>query len=92
MHNGILYLYNIDNIIQALDARTGELLWENRIRPSGATGGGTGAMRNIAIYQDKLYVASTDAHMFALDARTGRTCGTRCSGTTRRASAIPPAR
>ncbi len=73
VHNGILYLYNIDNIIQALDARTGELLWENRIRPSGATGGGTGAMRNIAIYQDKLYVASTDAHMFALDARTGRT-------------------
>ena len=73
VHNGILYLYNIDNIIQALDARTGELMWENRIRPSGATGGGTGAMRNIAIYQDKLYVASTDAHMFALDARTGRT-------------------
>ena len=73
VHNGILYLYNIDNIIQALDAKTGELIWENRIRPSGATGGGTGAMRNIAIYQDKLYVASTDAHMIALDARTGRT-------------------
>jgi PQQ-dependent dehydrogenase (methanol/ethanol family) len=73
VHNGILYLYNIDNIVQALDARTGELLWENRIRPSGASGGGTGAMRNIAIYQDKIYVASTDGHMFALDARTGRT-------------------
>jgi alcohol dehydrogenase (cytochrome c) len=73
VHNGILYLYNIDNVVQALNAATGELLWENRIRPSGATGGGTGAMRSMAIYQDKLYVASTDAHMFALAARTGRT-------------------
>src|SRR6185295_17858377 len=73
VHNGIVYLVNVDNIVQALDGRTGELLWENRIRPSGAVAGGTGAMRNIAIYQDKIYVASTDAHMFALDARTGRT-------------------
>ena len=73
VHDGILYLSNLDNIVQALDARTGELLWEHRLRPSGATGGGTGAMRNMAIYQDKLYVASTDAHMFALNARTGQT-------------------
>ncbi len=73
VHNGIMYLVNVDNIVQALDAKTGELLWENRIRPSGAVAGGTGAMRNLAIYQDKVYVASTDAHMFALDAKTGKT-------------------
>ncbi len=73
VHNGIMYLVNVDNLVQALDAKTGELLWENRMRPSGAVAGGTGAMRNLAIYQDKIYVASTDAHMFALDARTGRT-------------------
>src|SRR5258708_1301527 len=73
VHNGIMYLVNVDNIVQALDAKTGELLWENRILPSGAVAGGTGAMRNLAIYQDKVYVASTDAHMFALDAKTGKT-------------------
>src|SRR5258708_299315 len=73
VHNGIMYLVNVDNIVQALDAKTGELLWENRIRPWGAVAGGTGAMRNLAIYQDKVYVASTDAHMFALDAKTGKT-------------------
>ena len=72
VHNGIIYLVNVNNIVQALDGKTGELLWENRIRPSGATGGGTGAMRNMAIYGDKVYVASTDAHLFALDARTGK--------------------
>jgi alcohol dehydrogenase (cytochrome c) len=73
VHNGIMYLVNVDNLVQALDARTGELLWENRIRPSGARSGGNGAMRNLAIYQDKVYVASSDAHIMALDARTGRT-------------------
>ncbi len=72
VHNGIMYLINVDNIVQALDAKTGELLWENRLRPSGARAGGTGAMRNMAIYQDKVYIASTDAHMFALEARTGK--------------------
>ena len=28
-------------------------------------------MRNIAIYQDKVFVATTDARLVALDARTG---------------------
>ena len=72
VHNGILYLTNTDNIVQALDGRTGDLIWENRVRPQGQ-GGGTGAMRNMAIYQDKLFAATTDAHLIALDARTGRT-------------------
>ena len=71
VHNGIIYLPNIDNIVQALDARTGELIWENRVRPGGSQGGGTGAMRNLAIYQDKVFVATTDAHLMALNARTG---------------------
>jgi len=73
VHNGVIYLPNIDNIVQALDASTGELIWENRVRPAGHQGGGTGAMRNLAIYQDKVFVATTDAHLIALDARTGNT-------------------
>ena len=31
------------------------------------------AMRNMAIYQDKVFVATTDARLVALDARTGKT-------------------
>ncbi len=73
VHNGIIYLPNVDNIVQALDARTGELIWENRVRPGRSQGGGTGAMRNLAIYQDKVFVATTDAHLAALNARTGET-------------------
>src|SRR5580704_2433223 len=73
VHNGIIYLTNTDNILQALDARTGDLIWENHMRPPKSQAGGTGAMRNIAIYQDKIFAETTDAHLFALDARTGKT-------------------
>jgi len=72
VHNGIIYLTNTDNILQALDGRTGELIWETRLRPTGLSTG-TGAMRNLAIYQDKVFVATLDAHLIALDARTGKT-------------------
>ncbi len=72
VHSGIIYLVNTDNIVQALDGRTGELIWESRARPAGQQGGGTGATRNLAIYQDKIFIATTDAHLIALDARTGK--------------------
>jgi len=73
IHNGIIYLVNTDNILQALDGRTGDLIWENHLRPPRSVPGGTGAMRNMAIYQDKVFVETTDAHLFGVDARTGQT-------------------
>jgi alcohol dehydrogenase (cytochrome c) len=65
-HNGILYLVHTGNIVQALNGRTGELIWEYRAGPDVG-----GAMRNLAIYQDKLFVTTSDARMVALNARTG---------------------
>jgi len=67
VHNGIIYLTNTMNTVQALDARTGDLIWENHLGPNSATG--IAAMRNMAIYQDKVFVATTDARLTALDAR-----------------------
>jgi alcohol dehydrogenase (cytochrome c) len=71
VHNGIVYVVNPGNVIQALDGSTGELIWENEIGP--LTQIGMGSMRNIAIYEDKLIVATTDARLVALDARNGKT-------------------
>jgi alcohol dehydrogenase (cytochrome c) len=68
VHNGIMYLMNPGNIVQALDARKGDLIWENRI---GATATGS-SQRGLAIYDDKIYVTTSDAHIYALDARTGK--------------------
>ena len=73
VHNGIIYLMNTDSILQALDGRTGDLIWENHLRPPKNVPGGTGAMRNIAIYGDKIFAETIDAHLLAVDARTGKT-------------------
>ncbi len=70
VHDGIMFLSNTDNIVQALDARTGKLIWENRIGPrSPYLYGGN---RSLALYQEKVFVATTDAHLVALDARSGQ--------------------
>ena len=67
VHGGILYLVNIGNLVQALDAATGELIWEHYVGPAVAAG----AMRGLAIYDDKIFFSTSDARVVALDARTG---------------------
>lgn len=67
VHDGIIYLINPGNVIQALDGRNGELIWEYRAGPNDGQD-----MRNIAIYRNKVYQATTDARLLALDAKTGR--------------------
>jgi alcohol dehydrogenase (cytochrome c) len=67
VHGGILYVNSMGNVVQALDARTGELLWENHLGPNIAAG----AMRGLAIYDDKIFVSTNDARLVALDAGTG---------------------
>jgi alcohol dehydrogenase (cytochrome c) len=69
VHNGIMFLANSQNVIQALDARTGNLIWENRIGPDTRAYYGN---RSIGLWKDKVYTATSDAHLVALDARTGR--------------------
>jgi alcohol dehydrogenase (cytochrome c) len=69
VHDGIVYLSNTSNTVQALDGKTGELIWENRIGPDSTRG--YGATRSLAIYGDKIFVPTTDARLYALNARTG---------------------
>ncbi len=68
VHDGVLFLQNATNIIQALDAKTGDLIWENRVGTSN-TGN---ALRGMSIYGDKVVVATSQAELFGLDARTGK--------------------
>ena len=56
VHNGIVYLNNPGNVMQAIDGRTGDLIWENRYGTN-ATGA---AMRGIAIYDDKVFTATSE--------------------------------
>lgn len=70
VHHGIIYLANTSHTVQALDGRTGDLIWENHIGPDATRA--YGATRSLAIYDDKVFIATTDAKLYALDARTGR--------------------
>jgi len=65
-YNGIIYLINTGNVVQALDGKSGELIWEHWTGPANRQD-----MRSIAIYNDKIIQATTDARLVALDARTG---------------------
>ena len=66
VYNGIVYMINPGNVIQALDGKTGELIWEHWTGPANGQD-----MRNIAMWNDKIIQATTDARLVALDARTG---------------------
>ncbi|HEU4617420.1 MAG TPA: PQQ-binding-like beta-propeller repeat protein [Gammaproteobacteria bacterium] len=69
VHDGIMYLDNTDNTVQALDAATGELIWEHHAGPAA---GGISAMRGLAIYESSIIFATSDARLIALDAHTGQ--------------------
>lgn len=72
VHDGVMFLTHPVNAVQALDAATGELIWEYAYSyPPDARALG-GPTRNIAIYGDKLFLTTYDAALVALDVRTGR--------------------
>ncbi|HZI51670.1 MAG TPA: PQQ-binding-like beta-propeller repeat protein [Terriglobia bacterium] len=69
VHDGVMYLPNTGDKIQAIDAKTGELIWEYQ-RPLRNDRRGTN--RNIAIYGSLIIDTSMDNHVYALDAETGK--------------------
>ena len=69
VHDGIMFLAHPGNVVQAIDAVTGDVIWVYRHRlPEDARAGAT---RTLALYGDKLFLATADASLVALDARTG---------------------
>jgi glucose dehydrogenase len=65
--NGVVYFSAPDNV-WAVDARTGRRLWHYE-RPSE---GDHIASRGVAMYKNRLYFGTPDAHLICLDARTGK--------------------
>src|SRR5438034_7030991 len=71
-----MYLPNPSDLIQAINAATGDLIWEykrqwsedvSRILPIAPS-----INRNIAIYGNNIIDTSADDHVYALDARSGK--------------------
>ena len=74
-YRGVLYMPNGSDVIQAIDAATGDLVWEyRRDLPEDVyeyVGGNARSMRNIAIYDRFIINVSDDDYAYALDATTG---------------------
>ena len=76
-YGGVLYMPNPADVIQAIDAVTGDLVWEHRREVPDDIGDYVFNTlwqnnRNIAIYGSTILDTSADDHIFALDAETGR--------------------
>jgi len=69
VRDGTMFVYGYGDILQALDAATGDLLWEYRHRLE--NGASPFHKRAIAIHGERIYVGTSDTHLVALDARTG---------------------
>ena len=74
-YNGMLFVPQANDVIEAFNAATGDFIWAyRRDIPEDLyemVGGNARNNRNLAIYEDKIINTSDDNHIFALDARTG---------------------
>ncbi len=69
VHDGVMFAYSHGDVVEALDAASGELLWRHERRlQGGATFHGK---KGVAIHGDILLVPTSDMHVLALNARTG---------------------
>ena len=64
-----MFVHGFGDKVQAIDAATGDLLWQySRRLPRDRA---PTVKRGIALYGDKLYVPTSDTHMVALNVKTG---------------------
>jgi len=71
VHDGVMYVASPGGIVHALNAATGDLLWEYSHEPAQGIRPGS-AVRGLSLYGDKVFLNTVDARIVALDARSGR--------------------
>jgi alcohol dehydrogenase (cytochrome c) len=76
VYKGVMFLGNPNDVIQAIDAASGDLLWQYRRNlPSQEAFHNNfwgQRKRSIFLYDDKLYTVTRDNYVLALDAKTGK--------------------
>jgi alcohol dehydrogenase (cytochrome c) len=84
VNNGVMFVATPGNQMLAIEAKTGNILWRYKrtlpedvvhLHPTN---------RGVALYGDKVYFASADCVLVALDAKTGKEVWTERSMTTRK--------
>ena len=67
VHDGIMFLYSAGDVVLALDATNGEMLWRYSHNGNAVTSHKFG----IALHENKVLVPTSDLHMVALNAQSG---------------------
>jgi alcohol dehydrogenase (cytochrome c) len=70
IHDGVLFVAS-GVAVQALDAASGDLLWQYQRALSGGVGFGASHGKSLALYGDLLFAITADAHVVALDVHSG---------------------
>jgi len=69
VRDGVLYIFGYGDRVMAFDAADGTMLWQYQHQlPEGVN---PTSKKTLALYGDKLFAATSDLHLVALDARTG---------------------
>src|SRR5262249_58999108 len=72
VNNGVMFVTTPQQQVFAINAKTGDLIWRYKkdlpedllqLHPTN---------RGVALLGDRVYLATVDAHVIALDARTGK--------------------
>jgi alcohol dehydrogenase (cytochrome c) len=71
VYNGVMYITLPGSNVAALDATTGDTIWEYKRDYVNPGAGGGGRSKTLAIYEDMVYFAAPDETIVALDAVTG---------------------
>jgi alcohol dehydrogenase (cytochrome c) len=70
--NGVLYTVQAPNDVVALDAATGRIFWTYSHQPAPARTCCGRVNRGLAILGDTLFMGTVDAHLLAIDAKSGQ--------------------
>ena len=71
--DGVMYTVQAPNDVVALDAATGSVFWVYSYKPSPAARPCCGRVnRGVAILGDTLYMGTIDAHLLAVDTKSGK--------------------
>ena len=70
VHDGVMFLASPGDVVQALDAVTGDVIWQYRA-PLPEDAPQRAPTRTLALYGDRVFLATADTAIVALDARTG---------------------
>ncbi|CAM4110464.1 Alcohol dehydrogenase (Cytochrome c) [Novosphingobium lubricantis] len=71
VHDGVMFVLAPGGQVHALDAATGDFIWKYRYESRDGKPVALGPVRNMAILGTSLFIATQDAALVAIDARSG---------------------